>query len=81
MYIKGSVPGEIGEILLVNDTMIPKKRVKDPPFPTFFVNPGILDQTSKTFFGELPDSVVLEDGQLYASKLFRYCFLEFWNKR
>lgn len=35
LYVKGCVPGDLNETILIKDTMIKELRVKDPPFPTF----------------------------------------------
>ncbi|CEF66253.1 39S ribosomal protein L3, mitochondrial [Strongyloides ratti] len=35
MYIKGCVPGEIGDVLLIKDCLQPKKISSNVPFPTF----------------------------------------------
>ena len=36
IYVRGNVPGDIDEFVLVNDAMGEEKRVKNPPFPTFY---------------------------------------------
>uniref|UniRef100_A0A0K0EKY4 Large ribosomal subunit protein uL3m n=1 Tax=Strongyloides stercoralis TaxID=6248 RepID=A0A0K0EKY4_STRER len=36
MYIKGCVPGEIGDVLLIKDCLQPLKRSSDVPFPTYY---------------------------------------------
>lgn len=40
MYVKGCVPGEPGELLLINDSWNEKKAVEEPPFPTFIAEEG-----------------------------------------
>uniref|UniRef100_A0A0K0G108 Large ribosomal subunit protein uL3m n=1 Tax=Strongyloides venezuelensis TaxID=75913 RepID=A0A0K0G108_STRVS len=35
MYIKGSVPGEVGDVLLIKDCIQPSKLSPNVPFPTF----------------------------------------------
>ncbi|CAD5221712.1 unnamed protein product [Bursaphelenchus xylophilus] len=40
IYVKGCVPGDHGELLLINDCWNEKKEVKEPPFPTFVPEEG-----------------------------------------
>lgn len=79
MYIKGCVPGEVGEILLVKDCLQPSKRVKNPPFPTFFPPDQTADSSKEAPEEvEVPAApnapVVAPNGEIFASKLFRYLF-------
>uniref|UniRef100_F1L8Z6 Large ribosomal subunit protein uL3m n=1 Tax=Ascaris suum TaxID=6253 RepID=F1L8Z6_ASCSU len=77
MYIKGCVPGEVGEILLVKDCLQPSKRVKNPPFPTFFPPDQTADSSKEApEEAEVPAApnapVVAPNGEIFASKLFRF---------
>uniref|UniRef100_A0A915B6N0 Uncharacterized protein n=1 Tax=Parascaris univalens TaxID=6257 RepID=A0A915B6N0_PARUN len=77
MYIKGCVPGEVGEILLVKDCLQPSKRVESPPFPTFFLPDQATDSSKDApEEAEVPVTpgapVVAPNGEIFASKLFRF---------
>lgn len=73
IYVLGCVPGDIGEMLLVKDSMAIDKRVRDPPFPTFYPDiaeksPGSLpldnDEINKIY------NITSQD--IYHPKLFRF---------
>ncbi|KAL3068034.1 hypothetical protein niasHT_038024 [Heterodera trifolii] len=36
IYVRGNVPGDINEWILLKDCFAKKKRVEEPPFPTFY---------------------------------------------
>ncbi|KHN78688.1 F-box/SPRY domain-containing protein 1 [Toxocara canis] len=77
MYIKGCVPGEIGEILLVKDCLQPLKRVKNPPFPTYYPTPpeasASKEDVTETEALRSPNApVIAPDGEIFASNLFRF---------
>jgi len=67
IYIKGCVPGDIGEILLLKDHLSDKKAVKNPPFPTYFLK----EDDVKPMRGEVSIADVTKH-DLYADSLFRF---------
>lgn len=71
MYVKGCVPGDIGETLLVKDEMIIDYRVVDPPFPTFLQTNEETKEFEKNAF-EFDNLHTVTSKDLYSSKLFRF---------
>lgn len=69
IYVKGSVPGDVGEVLLVKDTMAEENRVKDPPFPTYVPTTEELAELNDPRFQEI-HMVTTRD--IYVPSLF--CF-------
>lgn len=76
MYIKGNVPGEVGDVLLINDVHRDEKHekhVRNPPFPTYFANKGEENISNGEKSGMYSGDVfVATNGEIFAKKLFRY---------
>lgn len=71
MYVKGCVPGDIGETLLVKDEMISDLRITDPPFPTFLQT----IEEAKEFednAAEFNHLHLMTSRDLYSPQLFRF---------
>lgn len=67
IYIKGSVPGDIGEILLIKDYLTGKKAVKEPPFPTFVPGEGdVLPNRGEVSIADIAKH------DIYADHVFRF---------
>lgn len=66
--MNGSVPGDIGEMLLVKDSTTEDKRVQNPPFPTYFSENGNFEIPSNSA-EDMP--YVVENGEIFAKRLFR----------
>jgi len=67
IYVKGCVPGDAGEILLLKDYLTDKKAVRDPPFPTYVLNEDDVQPVR--------DDVSIADitkHDMYSDKLFRF---------
>lgn len=67
MYVKGCTPGDTGEVLVVKDTMIEEKRIKDPPFPTYYADPSELEKEQA-----LTDIHLLTSKDICSPTLFRF---------
>nr|CAD2200161.1 unnamed protein product [Meloidogyne enterolobii] len=70
IYVRGSPPGDNGEMLLATDSFIKKKRIENPPFPTFYTE----DETENEEFNseEIHAIYNVTSKDIYHPKLFRF---------
>lgn len=71
IYIKGPVPGDIDEKLLVTDSMIEEKRSESLPFPTFYPEENDFSRLEGEEKDELHQIYNIISRDLYHPKLFQ----------
>lgn len=67
IYVKGTVPGDVGETLLIKDYLIDKKAVKNPPFPTYVLS----EEDIRPNYGDVSIGEITKH-DMYSDKLFRF---------
>ncbi|EGT52039.1 hypothetical protein CAEBREN_16123 [Caenorhabditis brenneri] len=72
IYVKGSVPGDIGETLLLKDCLQEEKRLKSGPMPTWAPSLETIDEEQETEpeEGVVPKSLLFNEK--FSPKLFRF---------
>ena len=71
IYIKGPVPGDIDEMLLVTDSQIEEKRSESLPFPTFYPEENDFMRLEGKEKDELHQIYNVISRDLYHPKLFQ----------
>ncbi|MFH4981257.1 hypothetical protein AB6A40_007966 [Gnathostoma spinigerum] len=71
IYLKGCVPGDIGEMLLIKDCLQERKRAKDLPFPTFIPEKSNEKNVTGLMVQSTSGVTVDENGEMFAPNLFR----------
>uniref|UniRef100_A0AC35U1Y8 39S ribosomal protein L3, mitochondrial n=1 Tax=Rhabditophanes sp. KR3021 TaxID=114890 RepID=A0AC35U1Y8_9BILA len=67
MYVKGCVPGDVGEVLLIKDCLQAEKRTPDVPFPTL----ASIPEEDETEGGNALLDNLLGAKDVYADKIFK----------
>ncbi|KAF7638421.1 FAD_binding_2 domain-containing protein [Meloidogyne graminicola] len=70
IYVRGSPPGDINEMLLATDCFIEKKRIESPPFPTFYLNEETENEINKS--KEIHSIYNITSKDIYHPKLFKF---------
>lgn len=71
IYVKGSVPGDIGEALLLKDCLQEEKRLKSGPMPTWSPTLETIEEEPETApEGAVPKSLLFHES--FSPKLFRF---------
>lgn len=72
IYVKGSVPGDIGETLLIKDCLQEEKRLKSGPVPTWTPSLETIQEESELSSeeGVVPKNLLFDE--TFSSKLFRF---------
>uniref|UniRef100_A0A7E4ZXP4 Large ribosomal subunit protein uL3m n=2 Tax=Panagrellus redivivus TaxID=6233 RepID=A0A7E4ZXP4_PANRE len=70
IYVKGSVPGDAQEKLLINDCLHEDKRVKNPPFPTYLET--IPEEDEEAESKQVVNAANLTSADIYHEKIFRF---------
>ncbi|TKR68050.1 hypothetical protein L596_024096 [Steinernema carpocapsae] len=65
IYVKGNVPGEVGDFVHIKDCVQELKRVRNPPFPTYY--PEL-----ETISEEAEAAAAQESSEIYVPELFRF---------
>uniref|UniRef100_A0A1I8C259 Large ribosomal subunit protein uL3m n=1 Tax=Meloidogyne hapla TaxID=6305 RepID=A0A1I8C259_MELHA len=71
IYVRGSPPGDNGEMLLATDSFLKKKRLENPPFPTFYVEDEAAE--NEEYKSEEMHAIYnVTSKDIYHPKLFRF---------
>ncbi|KHJ93906.1 DNA-directed RNA polymerase II subunit RPB2 family protein [Oesophagostomum dentatum] len=72
IYVKGSVPGDIGEILLLKDCLQPEKKLKRGPVPTWLPSLETVEDKSEDKGDQHDQHLSLRDKEIFSPKLFNF---------
>lgn len=74
IYVKGSVPGEVGEIIQLKDCLQADKKIKNGPVPTWSPELSTIAEEEEVVEGEEEASlpVELRANEVFAPNLFRF---------
>uniref|UniRef100_A0A914CGN7 Large ribosomal subunit protein uL3m n=2 Tax=Acrobeloides nanus TaxID=290746 RepID=A0A914CGN7_9BILA len=70
MYIKGAVPGDMGEMVLIKDIIVGAKRVQKPPFPTYCISEE--EEKNDEQNSQLSTATAIISKDIYSPKLFNF---------
>ncbi|KAI3422478.1 hypothetical protein GPALN_012986 [Globodera pallida] len=72
IYVRGNVPGDINEWILLKDCFVDDKRVEDPPFPTFYSTANTkADNVSQAELGQ-ENLFTITSQDLYDPKMHQF---------